>query len=137
MTATKKTSLAEQIALKAMRSSHYDYKKAINKATDAETLAIVVARMDKAILAGGFAGWKKNGLSNSKRGMRVLNRLIPKLGTPEAVGVLEAKKKFMYSVCVKQNVRSTEQYKAMRGAFLKQVDLFVAKELKAEAKAAA
>lgn len=138
MTTKKTLSVTEQIALKALRSSRFDYKAAINKATETEALAIVVNRMDKAVLAGGFANWKKSGLSNSKRGMRVLNRIIPaELGTREAVGVLEAKQNFMYSVCVKQNKLSTIKYKAMRDAFLKQVDTFVAKGIKAEAKLAA
>lgn len=133
---TKNISIAGQIALKALRSSHFDYKKAINKATDAEALAIVVDRMDKAVLAGGFVGWKKSGLSNSKRGMRVLNRLIPQIGTPEALAVLQAKKDYMHSVCVKQNNRQTENYKNMREKFLKQINTYVAKAVKAEAKAA-
>lgn len=127
----KKTNVApqsyvEKIAEKQLKFK--TYKDAINATTDGRALAIVIAKMDKAVMEGGFEKMRKAGFTNSKRGMRLMNVLFPEMKTAEAAAVLEAKQGYMYSTCKKQNKLSTAAYKSVRGPFLKQADAYL-KEL--------
>jgi hypothetical protein len=119
-----KVSMTEKIAdqAKLAEGGFTPYLDLINKVNDKQVLALAVATLDQTVTRGGFNEWRIKGFSHSKRASRVLNEFLAKLDTPEANTVLKAKKDYIYSVCEKQNVASTEAYKAVRKNFLTQID---------------
>lgn len=110
-------------ALKAIGSE--DYNEIINKISDKQALALAVVTMDKAVAHGGFSEWRMSGYGRSKRAMRILNNVLPKINTAESKAVLKAKKAYAYSISQKQNVLSTKQYRDVRQSFMTQVNNYI------------
>lgn len=121
-----KYSTIQKIAAAAEKSiGSDDYKEIINKISDKEALALAVVTLDKAVAHGGFSEWKLHGYGSSKRAMRILNNILPEIGTPEARAVLAAKTAYAYSISQKQNILSTQAYRKVREPFMKQANKFV------------
>jgi hypothetical protein len=108
--------------LAVKNSGETDYLAIVNAVTDKEAFALAVSKMDKTVGSkrGDFYKWQKSGYSHSKRAARVFNSMIDHIKTPEARAILEAKRKFLYSVCRSQNIESTQLYKDNRNKFMKQ-----------------
>ncbi len=125
---SKPLSLAQKIANKATKASGLtDYLAIVNAVSDKEAFALAVTTLDQVVAAkdGDFSKWVAAGYSHSKRAMRVFHDVMGKLEDPAAQAVLQAKKDYIYAVCKGRNIKSTNQYKANRAAFLKAADEYL------------
>lgn len=113
--------LADQ-AIRHSGKNKDDYVGIINDATDKEAFALAISKLDEEIMSpqGDFAKWRNNGYSRSKRAARVMNQFVSEMKTPAAKEIIEAKRRFLYSVCESQNIESTNMYKSVRAEFLRE-----------------